>query len=102
MAVLQKGKILTSGKVSDILGNDDIIEIVADDMQQLEILSKNHPKIKLVSKNNAGKLELIFVNPVSASQINEYFHKKGIILSHLVLRKKSLEAQFLQLTSRGK
>ncbi|HXB10610.1 MAG TPA: ATP-binding cassette domain-containing protein [Bacteroidia bacterium] len=102
VAVLQKGKILTSGKVSEILGNDDIIEIVADDLQQLEVLSKAHPSIKSVSKNTAGKLELIFVNPVSASQINDYFHNKGIILSHLVLRKKSLEAQFLQLTSQGK
>lgn len=102
VAVLQKGKILTSGKVSDILGNDDIIEVLADDMQQLEVLSKAHPGIKSVSKNNSGKLELIFVNPVSASQINDYFHSKGIILSHLVLRKKSLEAQFLQLTSQGK
>ena len=36
VAVLQKGKILTTGKVSDILGNDDIIEVVSDDMQQLE------------------------------------------------------------------
>ena len=36
---------------------------------------------------------------VSATEINEYLFKKGIVLSHLVKRKPSLEQQFLDLTN---
>ncbi len=101
-AVLQKGKIITSGKVSDILGSNDIIEVLAADIEKLEMLAKAHPLIKSVTRNGQGKLELSFLNPVSNAEINEYFYKKGIIVSHLVLRKKTLEAQFLELTRAGK
>lgn len=101
-AVLMKGKLLTSGKVSDILGSNDIIEVMANDVNKLEAAAKEHPIIKSVSRNNLGKIELAFLGPVSASDLNEYFHKKGIIISHLVLRKKTLEAQFLELIRKEK
>lgn len=101
-AVLQKGKIITSGKVSDILGSNDIIEVLADDMEKLETLAKAHPAIKSVNRNTVGKLELSFSSPVSTSELNEYFYAKGVSLSHLLLRKKTLEAQFLELTRPGK
>jgi ABC-type multidrug transport system ATPase subunit len=102
VAVLQKGKILTSGKVSDILGSNDLIEVMANDMEKLEMLAKLHPLIKAATKNNAGRLELSFSAPMSTSELNEYFYQKGIIVSHLLLRKKTLEAQFLELTRQGK
>ena len=35
---------------------------------------------------------------VSSAEINEFLFKKGIVLSHLVKRKPSLEQQFLDLT----
>lgn len=100
--VLQKGKMITSGRVSDILGSNDIIEVFADDFQKLEQAAKAHPKIKSVNKNSMGKLELSFSVPVSTPELNEYFYKQGIIVSHLLLRKKTLEAQFLELTRTGK
>jgi ABC-2 type transport system ATP-binding protein len=37
--------------------------------------------------------------PVTSSELNSYMFKNGIILSHLVKRKPSLEQQFLTLTS---
>jgi len=101
-AVLQKGRIITSGKVSDILGNDDIIEVLADDIEKLDLVAKAHPLIKSVNRNGGGKLELSFSTPVSTTDINDYFYKKGITLSYLVLRKKTLEAQFLELTRQAK
>jgi len=102
VAVLQKGKILTTGRVTDILGTNDIIEVLADDIEKIEMLAKTHPLIKSVSKSNSGKLELSFTSSVSTSQLNEYFYTKGIVLSHLLLRKKTLEAQFLELTGNRK
>jgi ABC-2 type transport system ATP-binding protein len=102
VAVLQKGKILTTGRVLDILGSNDTIEILAEDVEKLEKLAKAHPLITSVIRNNAGKLELSFSGPVSTTQLNAYFHTEGIIVSHLLLRKKTLEAQFLELTRSGK
>jgi ABC-2 type transport system ATP-binding protein len=102
VAVLLKGKMLTSGKVSDILGSNDLIEVMADDFEKLEMLAKAHPLIKSANKNTAGRLELSFTSPVSSSQLNEYFYSKGLVVSHLLLRKKTLEAQFLELTRQGK
>lgn len=102
VAVLQKGKILTSGSVSDILGHNDSIEVMADDMNKLEEAARLHPAIKSINKNRNGRLELSFSTEVSTVQLNEYFHARGIILSHLMLRKKTLEAQFLELTRTGK
>ncbi len=99
--VLQKGKVLTSGKVSDILGSNDIIEIAAWDFEKLESLAKSHPMIKSLIKNNAGKLELTFSGTVATSDLNDYFHKQGVSISHLILRKKTLEAQFLELIKKG-
>jgi ABC-2 type transport system ATP-binding protein len=101
-AVLQKGKIITSGKVTDILGSNDIIEVSAPDIEKLEMLAKEHPGIKSVSRNSAGRIELSFSSPVSTAELNEYLYKKGMIVSHLLLRKKTLEAQFLELTRQAK
>ncbi|HTA28267.1 MAG TPA: AAA family ATPase, partial [Bacteroidia bacterium] len=102
VAVLLKGKIITTGKVSDILGNNDIVELSANDMERLELVAKSHPSIKSVTKNSAGKLELIFSEPIPTSQLNEYFFKQNISVSHLLLRKKTLETQFLELTRNEK
>ncbi len=101
-AVLLKGKIITTGKVSDILGSNDIIEVMADDVVKLESAAKAHPMIKSVTRNNLGKVDMAFSGPVSTSDLNDYFYKKGIIISHLLLRKKTLEAQFLELIKKGK
>jgi len=102
VAVLQKGKIITSGKVSDILGTGDIIEVVAGDMEKLKMEAQAHPAIKSVSINSNGRLELTFSSPLSTAEVNDYFYKRGITVSHLLLRKKTLEAQFLELTRQGK
>ncbi len=102
VAVLLKGKIITAGRVSDILGNNDILELGADNMEKLELIARAHPDIKSVTRNSSGKLELIFTFPISTSQLNEYFFNQGISLSHLLLRKKTLETQFLELTRKEK
>jgi len=100
--VLLKGKILTTGRVSDILGSNDIIEVLAYDMNALEAAARLHPQIKSVNRTNSGKMELSFSGMVSTTDLNEYFYKKGITLSHLFLRKKTLEAQFLELIRKEK
>jgi len=98
VAVLQKGKLLASGSVSEVLAGEDIIEVGADNFEKLELAAKANANIKLTRKNSSGTLEISTEKPMTAAEINEYFYKQGIIVSHLMLRKKSLEARFLELT----
>jgi ABC-2 type transport system ATP-binding protein len=45
-----------------------------------------------------GKVLVYLKSELSASELNKFLFSKNIVLSHLVKRKNSLEAQFLELT----
>jgi len=98
VAVIQKGKLLAAGSVAEVLSGEDIIEVGADNFDKLEAVAKSYPNIKAVRKNSNGRLEISTIKPITAAELNEYFYKQGLVISHLQLRKKSLEARFLELT----
>lgn len=98
VAVLQKGNLLASGSVAEVLASEEIIEVAADDMDKILSAAKANSNIKSATKNSAGKVELTLKNKISTAQLNDYFYKNGVIISHLSLRKKSLEDRFLELT----
>jgi len=98
VAVLQKGKLLASGSVSEVLAGEDLIEVGADNFEKLEAAAKANSNIKSMRKNSSGRLEISTGKAMTPAEINEYFYKQGITVSHLMLRKKSLEARFLELT----
>ncbi|MDD3721360.1 MAG: ABC transporter ATP-binding protein, partial [Lutibacter sp.] len=52
-------------------------------------------------KTDGEKIIATLNKPVLASEINNYLFNNGIILSHLVKRKPSLEQQFLTLTNKN-
>ncbi|WP_111683538.1 ABC transporter ATP-binding protein [Winogradskyella tangerina] len=97
VVVLRKGEKLYSGRVDEMISSHGFFELKTD---------KHNELLKLLEADtNFGKIkieeELItaFLNqPMSASDFNKMMFNKGIILSHLVKRKESLEEQFLQLT----
>lgn len=98
VAVLQKGKLLASGSVGEVLAGEDVIEVGADNFEKLEAAAKANSNLKVLRKNGFGRLELSTGRQISPAELNEYFYKQGIVVSHLALRKKSLEARFLELT----
>jgi ABC-2 type transport system ATP-binding protein len=96
MALLKKGELVTTGKVSDILARGDIVQIRATGDAQTVLAA--FPGVQKVQTED-GYLELVFAeNGVSLGKINEYCFSHGIVLEHLALKKKSLEARFLELT----
>lgn len=98
VVILKKGKLLINGAVDDVLRSEDQVEVRADDMQKLQQLLGSMPGIvKVQLSNNA--LQLSCNASVTPAQINQYCCSNGIILSHLLLRKKSLEARFIELTN---
>ena len=96
VAVLQKGKKLFSGKVSEVLAVSDCMVLGSQDMDLLIKSIQIHPKYTSHEKFD-GKLLVYFVGETEPAEINEFLQMKGIILSHLSDRKRTLEQHFLEL-----
>jgi len=97
VVVLRKGEKLYAGRVDEMINSNGFFELKAEKHQELlKVLEtdSNFGKIKI-----EGELITAFLNEsMSAPEFNKLMFDSGIILSHLVKRKESLEEQFLQLT----
>jgi len=96
VAVLKKGNMLYSGKVREVLAVSDCMELASGNTDQLMAAIREHPGYKHHEKSD-GKLLVYFTGEPSPSAINEFLHAKGIVLSHLTDRKRTLEQHFLEL-----
>lgn len=95
-AVLNKGKKIYSGSVSEALSGADTIEVAAADMEHLKKLVADFPHVKNVAQEN-GHLKLSLDQSQSSADLNRYLINQGVVLSHLRQQSKSLEKQFLEL-----
>ncbi len=96
--VLRKGEVLYSGKVDEMSDQGAFFEIRANDMSKLrEALSRNSNISKVVDYQE--NLKAFGTAEFSAEQLNRYLFDNGIVLTHLVMKKSSLEEQFLELTN---
>ncbi len=99
VAILRKGDLITSGQVNEILSNEDMVEVGAKTGDKLLETLKNMPNQTRVT-NDGGVVKIFFpVGTANLEYINNYCFTNGIILNHLVLKKKSLEARFFELTN---
>lgn len=97
VVVLRKGVKLYSGRVDEMINSHGFFELKSNKHQELMSLLGQNPIFGKISIEN--DLITAFLNePLDASQLNQMLFEKGILLSHLVKRKESLEEQFLQLT----
>jgi ABC-2 type transport system ATP-binding protein len=95
--VLRFGKILYSGTVDGISNQSGFFELQAENNSNLIETLKNHPEVEKISESE-GKVIVYFKTQLDASVLNRYLVENGVYLSHLVLKKMSLEEQFLELT----
>lgn len=95
--VLRKGEILYSGSVDGMSANEGFFEVMADDNILLKTVLQEHTAIDRITEED-GKLLVYLKSDLSASELNQFLFSKNLTLSHLVKRKNSLEAQFLELT----
>lgn len=98
--VIRKGEKLYDGRVDTMTASNGLIEVKTDgDQEELIRVLKNHHDVAKISLED----ELVIAHLESetpASVINRYLIEKDIRVSHLVLRKPSLEEQFLDLTNK--
>ena len=99
VAILKKGTLVANGDVNEILASEDIVEVASSDMPQLTAtinLMKGYNSFKVQEK----MIQLFYpVGTTDVEAINKFCFTNGIILNHLQLKKKSLEAKFFELTN---
>jgi ABC-type multidrug transport system ATPase subunit len=104
VAIVQKGVLKTVGTVHDVLNASSTdaavtveIDIAADNLSALEEILRQIPGILNVISTDKG-LSIEAEETVSAAAINKFCFEKGVVLSQLNLRRKSLEKRFLEIT----
>lgn len=98
VAIIKNGNLLAMGTVGSIISNDKQIEVSADNLPQLQEILKENPNI-LKQILDDKILTLTTTEATTAAAINEICFQNNITLSHLLVKKKSLEAEFLEITS---
>lgn len=100
VAVLKRGDLLVSGIVGEAFRSEDLLEVGAADLNRLKSVLTAMPGVKSVQPN--GKILTISLQQdITAEDLNRFCFEQGIFLSHLNLKKKSLESQFMELTKGG-
>jgi ABC-2 type transport system ATP-binding protein len=101
VAVLDRGRKLFDGKVSEVLAVSDSFELSALNIELLKQTVALHPAF--VSLIPIGeKILVYFKEDIQPAELNQFFFQKDVILSHLSERKRSLEQHFLELLDDNK
>ncbi len=99
VAIMKRGTLLTAGAVDEVLANEDIVEINGNNDEGLQHIFANYPGVKTV-KHNGSHLQLYFtLGTANLEAVNKLCFDNGIVLNHLLLKKKSLETKFFELTN---
>ena len=98
VVIIRNGVKLYSGPVDELNASHGFFELRCERQQDLILALETHPDFSSLKEEN-GLITAFLKNPLSAEALNSYLFQKNIVLSHLVMRKESLEEQFLQLTA---
>ena len=101
VVILNKGKVVTTGRTEDVLSADDVLEIGANDLDRLEKILMGYTG--MMSIRREGKyLQLVFpAGTARPSEVNAHCQAAGIVPDHLMIIRKRLEARFFELTENG-
>jgi ABC-2 type transport system ATP-binding protein len=99
VAILKQGNLVASGHVNDIFVHEDIVEVAAADLDQLDTVLGNMRGFVRKIKDN-GSVELFYPHgEARLEDINQFCFSQGVVLSHLQMKKRSLESKFFELTN---
>jgi ABC-type multidrug transport system ATPase subunit len=94
-AVLRKGKLMHSGPVDEVGKGEETVEVMAyhDD---LAVLLQEFRGSGTIKKEN-GLYQVMMKDGFHSQDLNKFLFDKGIVTSHLITKKKTLEKQFLEI-----
>jgi len=96
VAVLSKGVVLFSGDVREVLAVTDSFELSCPDKEALATAVKEMNGLISLTHQD-GLLLASFDKAPLPDQLNAWLYQRGICLSHLAIRKRTLEQHFLAL-----
>ncbi len=94
--VLNKGRGIYSGLVDEVLNTSNTIEIASKDLQKLSKAVKEFSHLNSLEEEK-DLLAIQLNNSVDTHALNTFLIEKGIVLTHLAIRKSSLEQKFLKI-----
>ena len=97
VVILRKGEKLYSGRVDDMLATHGFFELKTTQVETLKTYLEGSASFGEI-KTEDGLITAFLKEDISSEEFNKSLFEKGIVLSHLVKRKESLEEQFLTLT----
>ena len=99
VAILKYGQLITHGDVNEILVNEDIVEVSATNLENLKnILIRFPGNVNVYLKEHVVQVNFL-PGTANLEAINKFCFERSVVLSHLQLKKKSLESKFLELTN---
>jgi ABC-2 type transport system ATP-binding protein len=94
-SVLKKGHLVHAGPVDEVGTGTETVEVFADIANLNEILMAFSGTSSLNREN--GTFQVSMREGFHSKDLNRFLFEKGIVASHLVTKKKSLEKQFLEI-----
>jgi ABC-2 type transport system ATP-binding protein len=94
-SVLKKGHLVHAGPVDEVGSGTETVEVFADIANLNEILMAFSGTSSLNREN--GTFQVSMREGFHSKDLNRFLFEKGIVASHLVTKKKSLEKQFLEI-----
>ncbi|MGE0588484.1 MAG: ABC transporter ATP-binding protein [Cyclobacteriaceae bacterium] len=98
-AVLKKGNMVHSGPVEDVSGGVETVEVKAD--IEIEDVLKTFSGTSSLHREN-GSYQVTLKDGLKSQDLNKFLFDQGIVASHLVAKRKSLEKQFLEILAESK
>ena len=99
VAILKTGTLITTGPVEDVLMDEDVVEISAADLRALADAAGTLSNQVSINEQLQTVQITLPKGTARLDEINRYCFSKGITLTHLLLKKKRLEARFFELTN---
>lgn len=95
-AILRKGKLIHSGPVEDVTAGTESVEVKAD--QEIDGLLKEFSGTSAIVREN-GFYQVTLQPNFKSRDLNQFLFENGVVLDHLVTKRKSLEQMFLEIVS---
>jgi ABC-2 type transport system ATP-binding protein len=99
VAILKTGTLVTSGPVHDVLVDEDIVELSSSDIPKLKEAIKDYQGVTQITSSEHFVQLYLLKGTAKLEEINNYCFNKGVVLKHLLLKRKRLEEKFFELTN---
>lgn len=94
-AVLKRGNLIHVGPVDDASATAESVQVMADAADLQSVISA-FPGTALVQREN-GAFDVSLKDGFKSKDLNKFLFDQGIVASHLLTKRKSLEEQFLEI-----